>query len=108
MTSKRKDDAVSPAIEVILMVTLTVILAAIIAMFVFGMARQVESTKVIAATAQQPDAAHIVVSCHVGKDAGSCTGIAWTVTDPNGNLYNPLWDRHPRQHPYLRLDPARR
>ena len=49
----RKDDAVSPVIGVILMVAITVILAAVIAAFVFGMASGVSKTKSVAATARQ-------------------------------------------------------
>ena len=46
-------DAVSPVIGVILMVAITVILAAVIAAFVFGMAGGVSKTKTVAATAKQ-------------------------------------------------------
>jgi flagellin-like protein len=48
-----KEDAVSPVIGVILMVAITVILAAVIAAFVFGMAGNVQKTKNVAATAKQ-------------------------------------------------------
>jgi flagellin-like protein len=81
------DSAVSPVIGVILMVALTVILAAIIAAYVFGMADEISSTKVIAATVQQPDASNIVVSYHGGQDAGTCIGVRWIVTDSSGNTY---------------------
>jgi flagellin-like protein len=50
---KENEDAVSPVIGVILMVAITVILAAVIAAFVFGMAGTVQSTKSVAATARQ-------------------------------------------------------
>ncbi|MCU0629859.1 MAG: type IV pilin N-terminal domain-containing protein [Methanoregulaceae archaeon] len=48
---KGSEDAVSPVIGVILMVAITVILAAVIAAFVFGMAGNVGKTRNIAATA---------------------------------------------------------
>ena len=52
MSFKRKnEDAVSPVIGVILMVAITVILAAVIAAFVFGMAGNIQKSKVVAATA---------------------------------------------------------
>ena len=41
----KRDDAVSPVIGVILMVAITVILAAVIATFVFGMAGNVDKSK---------------------------------------------------------------
>lgn len=53
MTQFRREDAVSPVIGVILMVAITVILAAVIAAFVFGMASGVTKTKAVAATARQ-------------------------------------------------------
>jgi flagellin-like protein len=53
MRSYKREDAVSPVIGVILMVAITVILAAVIAAFVFGMAGSVTKTKTVAATAKQ-------------------------------------------------------
>ena len=48
-----KESAVSPVIGVILMVAITVILAAVIAAFVFGAAGNIQKTKTVAATVQQ-------------------------------------------------------
>jgi len=53
MKFSKNEEAVSPVIGVILMVAITVILAAVIAAFVFGMAGNVQKTKVIAATASK-------------------------------------------------------
>jgi flagellin-like protein len=53
MKFTRNEDAVSPVIGVILMVAITVILAAVIAAFVFGMAGNINKTKIVAATASQ-------------------------------------------------------
>ena len=52
MALNKNDEAVSPVIGVILMVAVTVILAAVIATYVFGMSGNVQKTKVVAATAQ--------------------------------------------------------
>ena len=54
MKFTKNEDAVSPVIGVILMVAITVILAAVIAAFVFGMAGNISKTKVVAATVQKP------------------------------------------------------
>jgi flagellin-like protein len=81
MAFTKNEDAVSPVIGVILMVAITVILAAVIAAFVFGMAGNISKTKVVAATAQQPDASNIVVTYQGGQDAGSCVGVNWSVDD---------------------------
>ncbi|WP_321507585.1 type IV pilin N-terminal domain-containing protein [uncultured Methanoregula sp.] len=48
--TKRNDDAVSPVIGVILMVAITVIIAAVIASFVFGMAGNIKSSKTVGIT----------------------------------------------------------
>jgi|ADurb_Oil_02_Slu_FD_contig_101_182592_length_481_multi_1_in_0_out_0_1 flagellin-like protein len=49
--TKSKEDAVSPVIGVILMVAVTVILAAVIAAFVFGMGSNVQKTQIVGVTA---------------------------------------------------------
>ena len=48
----RNDDAVSPVIGVILMVAITVILAAVIAAFVFNMTGDIETTKTVMISAK--------------------------------------------------------
>ena len=53
MAFTKNEEAVSPVIGVILMVAITVILAAVIAAFVFGMTGNVQKTKVVAAHATQ-------------------------------------------------------
>jgi archaeal type IV pilus assembly protein PilA len=69
--ARKNDEAVSPVIGVILMVAITVILAAVIAAFVFGMSGNISKTKIVAVTAQQPDAQHITVTYQGGQDAQS-------------------------------------
>jgi flagellin-like protein len=49
---RNNDDAVSPVIGVILMVAITVILAAVIAMFAFDMAGNMQSGKIVGVTAK--------------------------------------------------------
>jgi flagellin-like protein len=82
--TKKNDEAVSPVIGVILMVAITVILAAVIAAFVFGMAGNISKTKVVAATAQKPDAQHIVVTYQGGQDANTLKSIQWTLSPTTG------------------------
>ena len=78
--TKKNEEAVSPVIGVILMVAITVILAAVIAAFVFGMAGNISKTKVVAATVQQPDANRILVTYQGGQDASTFTSANVTVT----------------------------
>jgi flagellin-like protein len=99
--TKKNDEAVSPVIGVILMVAITVILAAVIAAFVFGMAGNITKTKVVAMTAAKNDATHITVMNQGGQDqsalswvnvsthtvaATSCTAPA-TFMAPGANCY---------------------
>jgi flagellin-like protein len=78
--TRKNDEAVSPVIGVILMVAITVILAAVIAAFVFGMSGNITKTKIVAVTAQQPDADHITITYQGGQDAGSFSYGAVTIT----------------------------
>src|SRR5512136_356362 len=68
MNFMKREDAVSPVIGVILMVAITVILAAVIAAFVFGMASGVSKTKTVAATARQSNATACTVTWQGGQD----------------------------------------
>ncbi|MGD0081322.1 MAG: type IV pilin N-terminal domain-containing protein [Methanoregula sp.] len=77
--TKKNEEAVSPVIGVILMVAITVILAAVIAAFVFGMAGNISKTKVIAATAQRTSTTSVTVTYQGGQDAGTVININWTV-----------------------------
>jgi len=65
-------------------VAITVILAAVIAAFVFGMAGEVHNTKNVAAVAEQVNSTGIIVTYHGGKDVGYVTNlsIAWPGTAP--------------------------
>lgn len=68
-------EAVSPVIGVILMVAITVILAAVIAAFVFGMAGQIQSTKTIAVTMTQKDATTVTYTNMGGPDVAQLDHI---------------------------------
>ena len=76
--TKKNEEAVSPVIGVILMVAITVILAAVIAAFVFGMAGNISKTKVVAVTAQRTSTTHIQVTNMGGQDVAQLTSIAIT------------------------------
>jgi len=76
--TKKNDEAVSPVIGVILMVAITVILAAVIAAFVFGMAGNVSKAKVVAYTAQRAGDTTVAITCMGGQDVGTLNTIAAT------------------------------
>ena len=67
MKFRENEDAVSPVIGVILMVAITVILAAVIAAFVFGMGSGVQSTKTVSVTLQK-DGTDLKVIINGGPD----------------------------------------
>lgn len=82
---KSNDDAVSPVIGVILMVAITVILAAIIAMFVFSMTDSVGGAKVVGmtvtgGTSNLTDPEKTVdILWQGGKDIATLNGISGSV-----------------------------
>jgi len=84
--TKKNEEAVSPVIGVILMVAITVILAAVIAAFVFGMAGNIQKTKVVAATENRVNSSWVTSTYQGGQDAGSLTALSWTVNGNNVNV----------------------
>jgi flagellin-like protein len=94
--TRKNDEAVSPVIGVILMVAITVILAAVIAAFVFGMSGNISKTKIVSVSAQRPSATTIVLTNNGGQDnpsfdygtaqiVGVTTGLTYAAT---GNYNN--------------------
>jgi len=86
--TKKNEEAVSPVIGVILMVAITVILAAVIAAFVFGMAGNVGKTKVVAITAQRPSETSISVTNMGGPDVLTVTKLNVSVDGVASTDYN--------------------
>jgi archaeal type IV pilus assembly protein PilA len=78
MAFNKNEEAVSPVIGVILMVAITVILAAVIAAFVFGMAGNVQKTKVVASTVSQ-NGANIQITYQGGQDSAAVQYIKFAV-----------------------------
>ena len=66
---KKGEDAVSPVIGVILMVAITVILAAVIGAFVFGMGGSVSKTYTVGLTASQTGSDTVDLTFQGGPDA---------------------------------------
>jgi flagellin-like protein len=72
---KQNENAVSPVIGVILMVAITVILAAVIASFVFGMAGHIQKTYITAVTIQQTDATNFTLMNAGGQDVSQLDSL---------------------------------
>jgi flagellin-like protein len=86
MKLMKNEEAVSPVIGVILMVAITVILAAVIAAFVFGMAGNISKTKIVAATAAQQGTSTIFITYQGGADAISVATLSYDIAGSTGTL----------------------
>jgi flagellin-like protein len=86
MVFNKKEDAVSPVIGTILMVAITVILAAVIGAFVFGLPVTNQKTKLMASSIQvDRHEGAVLLSYHGGPDDTSLTTIH--ITAPNGTVW---------------------
>lgn len=73
---RKNEDAVSPVVGVILMVAITVVLAAIIAAFVFGMGGGLKKTYTVSVTATRDNATNVRVLVAGGPDIASLDSVA--------------------------------
>jgi len=85
MALTKNDEAVSPVIGTVLMVAVTVILAAVIAMYVFGLPANVTKTKVVAVSAQIGTNEDILITYQGGQDDDSVLSLK--ITAPDGSLW---------------------
>jgi flagellin-like protein len=80
----KNEDAVSPVIGVILMVAITVILAAVVAAYVFGMGSGVNKQYMVGAVITQISNSQIDITFMGGPDAGAVDYIEIHVTTSDG------------------------
>jgi flagellin-like protein len=85
---KNNEEAVSPVIGVILMVAITVILAAVIAAFVFGLAGSTGSAKNVGLTVSANSSAFIV-TVQGGSDIPTLQSMNWSYAN-GSNINVPL------------------
>jgi len=88
---KRRDEAVSPVIGVILMVAITVILAAVVGAFVFGMGTDVQGAKIVQITPKMNSTGGVSFMIMGGANLNSLEEVTWKLaTDPDseGILFN--------------------
>jgi flagellin-like protein len=88
MTLMKNEDAVSPIIGTVLMVAITVILAAIIALYVFGVPANVTKTKIVAVTAQLENSGDIVIMYQGGQDDQTLSSIR--IIAPDSTTWHPI------------------
>jgi archaeal type IV pilus assembly protein PilA len=82
MPSHRNENAVSETIATVLVVALTVIMASLIAAYLFGMMNGVPQTYMISVTADQPDSSHAIVTYRGGPDQKILSNL--TIFWPDG------------------------
>jgi len=85
MALMKNEEAVSPVIGTILMVAICVILAAVIAMYVFGAPANVTKTKIVAATAQLDRTGTILITYQGGQNDDSLSSL--NITAPNSSVW---------------------
>ena len=78
VVTRKNDEAVSPVIGVILMVAITVILAAVIAAFVFGMSGNIQKTKIVSVGLTRTSATNVNAIFNGGQDAASTYNITFS------------------------------
>ena len=88
MNFRENEDAVSPVIGVILMVAITVILAAVIAAFAFGMSSNVDTTKTVWVTAALDSNRYLVVTIQGGGDVAILESLNMTVNGKDEVMLN--------------------
>ena len=79
MKTIRNDEAVSPVIGVILMVAITVILAAVIAAFVFGLAGTTGTSKNVGLTVSLNTSQMAQITVQGGTDLATLNYLNWTI-----------------------------
>ena len=105
MKFNNNEEAVSPVIGVILMVAITVILAAVIAVFVFGMADNVQTNHNIVVTAKNVNSTAVMFTYQGGPDATILEKLNLTVFGPNGKPKGPETGSYTTSHDVL-SDPS--
>jgi flagellin-like protein len=76
---KTREDAISEVVSTILLVAITVILAAVIVAFVMSMTSNMQKGKIAASTIERVNGSFVSVTFEGGQNAGSVIGINWTV-----------------------------
>lgn len=75
----KNDEAVSPVIGVILMVAITVILAAVIAAFVFGLAGSTGTAKNVGLVMSQNNSGYAQITIQGGTDLPGLNNVTYTL-----------------------------
>ena len=84
---KKNDSAISEVVSTILLVAVTVILAAIVCAFAFGLVGNIHGGKIATSTITRTNSTFVTVIFVGWQNAGSVTGINWTVNGVTPTIY---------------------
>jgi len=76
---KKNDGAISEVVSTILLVAITVLLAAVIVAFVMGMTGNMQKGKIATSTISRVNGSYVTVTFVGGQNGKSVVGINWTV-----------------------------
>lgn len=86
MLTLKNDNAVSPVVGVILLVAITVIMAAIIAAFIFGYGTTLHRQRFVGLSANQINGTHIIVTYSGGADSSDVDCVTFRLNDEERTL----------------------
>jgi len=84
---RKNENGISEVMSTILLVSVTVILAAIIGAFVFGLVGNIHGGKIVASTITRTNGSYVSVTFAGGQNANSVTEINWTVGGTPATIY---------------------
>ena len=84
---RKNENGISEVMSTILLVAVTVILAAIIGAFVFGLVGNIHGGKIVASTIERANGSYVSVTFAGGQNAGSVAEINWTVGGTPATIY---------------------
>ena len=84
---RKNENGISEVMSTILLVSVTVILAAIVCAFAFGLVGNIHGGKVATSTITRTNSTFVTVIFAGGQNAGSVTAINWTVNGAAPTIY---------------------
>ena len=84
---RNNNKGISEVMSTILLVAVTVILATIVCAFAFGLVGNIHGGKIATSTITRTNSSFVTVVFAGGQNAGSVTGINWTVNGAAPTIY---------------------
>jgi len=87
MAKRNSEEAISEVVSTILIVAITILLAAVIVAFVTGMTANMQKSKIATSTISRVNNSYVEVTFAGGQNANTVTGINWTVNGVPPSLW---------------------